>query len=110
MPFIPSKVKHRVADHRICKPVWKRHLLNEPDLEVLRWQSGHKRSRKLANMFNSVGILIRCKYFAPLAQQMNQISPVSTAGVEDAHTCGEVSSQNLIEYVNINLPELFLKI
>jgi len=41
---------------------------------------------------------------------MNQISSVSTASVEDPHVCGDVSSQNLIEYVNINLAELFLNL
>jgi len=110
MLFVPSKVKHRVADHYVCEPIRKRHLFNESDLEVLRWQSGPKRIRELANVLNTVDIFIHCIYFAPLAQQMDQVSSVSTTGVEDAHACDDVSSQNLIKYVNINLPELFLNI
>jgi hypothetical protein len=41
---------------------------------------------------------------------MDQVSSVSAAGVEDPHGCGDVAPQNLIEYVNINLAELFLNL
>ena len=61
-------------------------------------------------MLNAAGILIHCKYFAPFAQQMDQISSVSTSGVEHPHAWGDVSSQNLIEYVNIYMAELFLNV
>jgi hypothetical protein len=41
---------------------------------------------------------------------MDQISSVSTSGVEHPHAWGDVSSQNLIEYVNIYMAELFLNV
>ncbi len=59
-------------------------------------------------MLNTVGILIDRKNFAPLAQQMNQVSSVSTAGVEYTHASGDVSSQDLVKYIDINVAELFL--
>ncbi len=57
-------------------------------------------------MLNTVGIRIECKNFTPFAQQMDKVPSVSAAGVEYTHARGDVSSQNLIEYVNINLAEL----
>ncbi len=59
-------------------------------------------------MFYTLGIGVHRKYFAALAKQMNQVAPVSASRVEHAHACRDVSSQNLIEYVDINLPELLL--
>jgi hypothetical protein len=61
-------------------------------------------------MLNAAGIRIHCKYFAPFAKQMDQISSVSAAGVEYPHARGDVSSQNLIEYININMAELLLNL
>ncbi len=61
-------------------------------------------------MLNTFGILIHCEYFAPFAQQMDKVSSVSTAGVEYSHAWCDVSSQNLIKYININMAELFLNV
>ena len=108
MAFVPCKVENRVADHHIRKPIGKRHLFNQTNLKVFRRQSSLKRSRKPADMFNSRRIRVHRKYFAPLAQKMHQVSPVPASGVEHAHAGRDVSSQDLIEHVNINLPELFL--
>jgi hypothetical protein len=59
-------------------------------------------------MLNCVGILIQGEYLAPLAQKMYQISPVPASSVENAHIRRDVPAQNLIEYVDINLPKLLL--
>ena len=59
-------------------------------------------------MLHRVGICVQCEYLAPLAQQMHQISPVPASSVENAHIRCDVPAQNLIEYVDINLPKLFL--
>ncbi len=59
-------------------------------------------------MLNTVGIRVQREYLAPLAQQMYQISPVPTSSVEHTHTRCDIPAQNLIEYVDINLPKLLL--
>ena len=59
-------------------------------------------------MVNRVGICVQCEYLAPLAQQMYKISSVAASRVENAHIRSDVSAQNLIEYIDINLPKLIL--
>jgi predicted small metal-binding protein len=62
----------------------------------------------LANVLNPFGILIHCEYLTAFAQQMHEVAPIAASGVEHTHTRRDVSSQNLIENIDINLPELFL--
>jgi hypothetical protein len=59
-------------------------------------------------VLNAASVLIEGENLAPLAQQMHQISSVTAAGVQNPHSRSDVSAQNLIEDVNIDLPELFL--
>jgi hypothetical protein len=41
---------------------------------------------------------------------MHEVSPIATTSVNYAHSGRNVSSQDLIEDVNINLPELILHV
>jgi hypothetical protein len=59
-------------------------------------------------MLHRIGIRVQREYLAPLAQQMHQVSPIAASSVENAHIRCNVPTQNLIEYVDINLPKLFL--
>ncbi len=59
-------------------------------------------------MLNSRGIRVHCEDLAALAKQVNKIPAVSAPGVEHAHTLVDVSAEDLIEHVNIDLAELFL--
>jgi hypothetical protein len=105
---IAREVKHRVAEDHVRKPIWKRHLIDLPDLEVLRRQSGFERSREAAHMVDRLGVGIEREYFAALAKQMDEVSSVAATGVEHSHGGGDVAAQDLIEDVDIDLSELFL--
>jgi hypothetical protein len=59
-------------------------------------------------VLHSLGRLVERKNLAALTQQMNQIPAVAAAGVENRHAGHNVTPQNLIEDVDIDLPELFL--
>jgi prevent-host-death family protein len=59
-------------------------------------------------MLDSGGIGVHSEHLAPLAKQINEISSVPASGVEHTHARGDISAQNLIEYINIDLPELLL--
>ncbi len=59
-------------------------------------------------MLDALGILIQGEYLASLAQQMDQVSSVPASGIEHAHAGCDVSTQNLIEDVNIDLSKLLL--
>lgn len=108
MLFVASKMKDRIADHHIGQSVREGHLLNQSCLKVIRRQASRKRRRKLTKMLDRLGRFIDRKDLAALAQEMHEISSISAAGIENPHVRGDVSSQDLIEDVNIDLPELFL--
>jgi hypothetical protein len=59
-------------------------------------------------MLNAFCICIYREDLAPLAQEMHQVPTVSTPRVEDTHSTGDVSPQNLVEDINVDLAELFL--
>jgi hypothetical protein len=59
-------------------------------------------------VLNPFGILIQGKDFASFAQQMHEVAPVAASSIEYTHARRNVSPQNLIEHVDINLPELLL--
>ena len=79
-----------------------------PTLEILRRQTGSERCGELANVVNSRGVRVDCKHLAALAKQVNEIPAVSAPGVEHAHTLVDISAEDLIEDVNIDLAELVL--
>src|SRR5450631_2520933 len=108
MNGIACEVEHRIADDHVRKPIWKRHLIDLPDLEVLRRQSRVERSRKAAHVVDGLGVGIEREDLAALAKQMDQIASVAASGIEHPQAGGDVSAQDLIENINIDLPELFL--
>src|ERR1700679_4214250 len=108
MLVIPRKVKHRTAHHHIGHSVGKRHLLDRPNLKISLRQSRLKRRRQLAYMPNAFGICIHSKYLTPLTQQIDKISPIAASRIKHPHTRRDIPSQNLIEHVDIDLPELLL--
>jgi len=60
-------------------------------------------------VLHSILIRIDGERFATLAKQVDEIPPEAAAGVEHPHSWRDVSAQNLIEEVDVNLAELFLK-
>jgi hypothetical protein len=62
----------------------------------------------LAYVIDGLGIGVEREDLAAFAEQMDKITAVAASGVEHAHRSGNVSAQDLIEDVNINLSELFL--
>jgi hypothetical protein len=101
-------VEHGIAKHDVGDSIRKGHLLDEPDLKVLRWQSGGERGRELTHVVNGLWIGIERKHLTAFAKQVDEIPPIAASGVEHDHAGGNVPAQDLIEDVNIDLAELFL--
>jgi hypothetical protein len=59
-------------------------------------------------MIDTFGILIQGEDLTTFAHQVDEVSPVTASRVEDAHSGCNVSPQNLVEDINIDLPELLL--
>jgi len=66
--------------------------------------------RQAVEMRNAVRICIHYKYLAPLTKQMHEVPAVSASGVQHRHIGGNVSAQNLIENINVDLPKLLLHV
>ncbi len=103
-------MEYRIANHDIGKLAWEGHFLNEAHSEILRRQPGSERCCELTDVLNSRGIRVHCKHLAAFAKQVNEIPAISAPGVKHAHALVDVSAQDLIEDVNIDLAELFLYI
>jgi hypothetical protein len=103
-------MENRVTDDHICKLVREGYLFDAADLKILRRQPGAKRYRELANVVNSRGIRVHREDLAAVAKQVNEIPAISAPGVEYAHALVDISAEDLIEYINIDLAELFLNI
>ena len=110
MLFIPRKVQHRIADHHIRKSIRKRHRLDSANPKILRWQRRRQNSRQLPHMLDAFSIRIQRKHLAALAQKMHQIAPVAAARIQNPHTRSNISTQNLVKDVNIDLPKLLLNV
>jgi len=61
-------------------------------------------------MFHPFGILVERENFTPFAEQMDEIAPIPTAGIQHLHTRRNIPAQDLIEHVNVDLPELLLNV
>jgi hypothetical protein len=61
-------------------------------------------------MFDSAFVRINSENLRAFAQQVNQISTVSAACVDNAHAGRDVAAQDLIENVNVDLAEEFLDV
>ena len=101
-------MEYGVANHHIGKFAREWHFLNETHFEIFRGQLGSERCSELANVLDSLGVSVHCKYFAALAKQVHKVSAIAAAGVEHAHALVDISAEDLIEDVNVDLAELVL--
>jgi hypothetical protein len=62
----------------------------------------------LADVLDGFGILVERKYLAPFAQQVDEVAAVAASSVKHAHSRRNVTAQDLIEDVDIDLSELLL--
>ncbi len=60
-------------------------------------------------MGDALGIGVEGKNIAALAQQVDQVSTVSAAGIENPHLRRDVAAQDLVEDVDVDLAELVLQ-
>jgi hypothetical protein len=107
--FATSEVKHGAADDYIREFVWKMHLFNAAYLKVLVWQSGVQRLGQFADMFDRGRVLVDGENLGALPQQIDEISAVTAPCIEDAHAGRDITSEDLIEDIDVNLSELVLE-
>jgi hypothetical protein len=59
-------------------------------------------------MLYAVGVGVHGEDLALLTQQVHQVTSVSTAGIEYTHSGRDITAQDLVEDVDINLSKLLL--
>jgi hypothetical protein len=105
---IPREVEHGRADDYVDEFAGEWHLFDRANLKIIRRQSCRQRCRQLPHVIDTFGILIQCEYLASFPQQVDQVPAVTASGVEHAHARSNVPAQNLVENIDIDLPELLL--
>jgi hypothetical protein len=108
--FVAREMENRITNHDVGEPGREGHRFNEANSEILRGQTGAERCRELAHVLNSLGVRVDCKHFATFTEQVNEVPAISATGVEHTHASIDISAEDLIEDVNIDLAELFLNI
>ena len=110
MSFVPRKVEDGVTDHHVCEAMGEIHLFDRAYAKVARRQVRCKLRRQGSDVCHALWTRVYGKDFAAFAEQMDQVSSVAAASVEDTHAGSDVSSQDLIEDVDIDLAELILHV
>ena len=109
--IVAREMKHGIADDNISANASGNGIRSiAPNWKLLSGSPGPRDFEQIADVLNAVGISIQCEDVASLAQQMHEIAAVAASGIEHAHTRRNISAQNLIEDVDIDLAELFLDI
>jgi hypothetical protein len=104
-----SKVQDRIADHHIGEPSREIHCFDSAYLEIPIGKLWSKHCSQVPHVLHSVRVGVQSEDFTALAQQVDQVAPIPTSSVEHAHSRRDISAQNLIEHIDIDLPELLLK-
>ncbi len=94
-------------DH-VCEVVGEIHLFDWADAKVARRQVRRKLCCQGSDVRHALWIRVYGEDFAAFAEEMDEVSSVAAASVEDAHPGRDISSQDLVEDVDIDLTELLL--
>jgi len=61
-------------------------------------------------MLDSLGVQVDSEDRTAFAEQVDQVTPVAASRLENTHACAEIAAQDLVEDVDVDLAELFLKV
>jgi hypothetical protein len=89
--------------------VGKRRRFNHLDAKIAGRQSGMQFGCKSTNSCYSIWIGIDTKYLVVLPQKVDEIATIAASGVENTHARRDAAFQQLVEEVDVNLPELLLQ-
>src|SRR5579872_583563 len=102
---IARKVKNRTAQDHVGEVYGKGHRFERLGVEVL----GQKWCGEPAYCRNGLWVFIGAIYFIAFPEEVDKITPVAASRVENTHPRHDATSQQLVEQVDVNLPELLRK-
>jgi hypothetical protein len=106
--FILCEVQDGVADNDVGEGVDELHLLDGAYAEVGCGERRRQLGCEGSYVLYALGICIDGEDLAAFTQEVDEVSSVAAACVEDTHSRSDVSSQDLIEDIDVDLPELLL--
>lgn len=109
MLVVAREVQHCAADHYVRPAVVKRYLLHRLNPEVRLRKRRRKLLRHRANTFHRPRIRVRRENFITFAQEVDQVPTRPAPGVHDPHSGQDVSLQDLVKEINVDLAKLLLR-
>ena len=107
---VAGEVKNGVAEDYVREIIGDVHLLNNRDVEVTCWKVWRELGGEGADMGDGTRVGIDGEDLTACAEEVDEIAAVPAASVEDAHGRGYVSAEDLIEDIDVDLPELLLQL
>ncbi len=106
---VAREVEHGTAEHDVGEGVREGHRFDGLDAEVV-WRNGRgQRCGEGADALDGSRVFIDAEDLVSLAQKVDEVATEATAGIEDAHAGRYAAALELIEEVDVDGAELFLK-
>jgi hypothetical protein len=106
---VAREVEDGVAEDDVEEGVGEGHGLDGFDAKVFGGEVGALRCRESAGLLDRRGVLIDGEDLVSLAQKIDEVAAGAGACVEDTHAGCDVAAEELIEEVDVDGAELFLK-
>lgn len=104
-----GKVKYGVEQNDVGEGVGERHGLDVLGAEVGGGKKRRKRGCEVSHFGDGFGIRIDAEDLIAFAEEIDEIATISAAGVEDAHSRTDVAAEKLVEEVDVDEAEVFMK-
>lgn len=108
--LVPGEMEHSVAEHRVKARVWKREVRQIRRLEALRRQVRRQCGGEAADLLHRPRVLVHTEDLVPATQEPDQVPASSTARVQQAHARNQPPLQELVEQIDVDVPQLLAQI
>ncbi len=106
VPFIVSEVEDRAADDEIEVAVREWKITQVARLEVALREPWLEFVRQGLDSLDVSRIRVDSKYIRPATHEVVRVSPGSASGVQHPHFGGEAPTEELVEQIDVDPPEL----
>jgi hypothetical protein len=103
---VAREVQHRARDHDVQRRVRVRQRVDRLDAEPVRRDVGRDRRRQRARVRDRLGALVDAPHLEGAAQEGDEVAAPAAPGVEHAHPLHDPAAQQLVEQVDVEVPEL----
>src|ERR1035438_10148014 len=109
MLVVAGEVEDGVAQHHVGEVIGKRYRFDPGETKVIRGKRWREVGGQLAHVLDGLRVGVHAKYFVSLPEKIDQVAAASESRIEDAHSRRDAAAQDLVEEINVDLPELLWK-